>query len=130
MRNGILWTQQRQETRCEIFKAKKVQKAKRKKKDEKVIPEVFINKTECEKKRKRIDDPSAVPEIHFKLFFRSKVPMIVERCHGNYDNKLIPSEIEDYLVVKLHGNSMFTVSGEERKKTDSQYIHLNNTCWK
>lgn len=101
-------------------KPKKCKKAKRKKRMKKQSPEVFINQTECDKKRKRIDDPSAVPEIHFKLFFRSKVPGIVERYQGNYDKKLIPSEMEDYLVVKLHKNSMFTVSRKERKKTDSQ----------
>ena len=95
-------------------------------------PEVFVDRLQknesSNEKKIRIEDPNAERNITYTLYLRSRVPRLVERCQGNCGDKLSPSDLEDYLLVKSHGPSHFTVKGEARTKFGPQYIHFNNKC--
>ena len=39
------------------------------------------------------------------------------------------SDDGDYLLIKSHGPSTYTVKGETRTKYRPQYIHFNNECF-
>ena len=77
-----------------------------------------------------IEDPNSKRVIPYELFLRSLVPRQVERCQGNCGNKLKPSDNGDYLLVKSHGPSSYTVKGETRTKYGPQYIHFRNDCFR
>ena len=70
------------------------------------------------------------PQVPYILFFRSLVQRLVQRCQENCGINLKPSDNEDYLVVKSHGSTTFTVNGEEKTRSGPQYVHFNNVCLK
>ena len=97
-------------------------------------PDVLINRLENKGKRSekkvQIEDPNAKRTIPYELFLRSLVPRQVERCQGNCGNKLKSSDNSDYLLVKSHGPSSYSVKGESKTKYGPQYIHFKNDCLK
>ena len=97
-------------------------------------PDVFINRLENKEKRSekkvQIEDPNAKRTVTYELFLRSLVPRQVERCQSNCGNKLKSSDNGDYLLVKSHGPSSYSVKGESRAKYGPQYIHFKNDCLK
>ena len=50
----------------------------------------------------------------------------MERCQGNCGVKLKTSDDGDYLLIKSHGPSTYTVKGETRTKYGPQYVHFNS----
>ena len=60
-------------------------------------------------KKVRIDDPQAKRTVSYELFFRSLLPRLGERCQGNCGVKLKTSDDGDYLLIKSHGPSTYTV---------------------
>ena len=88
-------------------------------------PDVRINRLENKGKRSekkvQIEYPNAKRTVPYGLFLRSLVPQQVERCQGNCRNKLKPAENGDYLLIKLHGPSSYSVKGESKTKYGPQY---------
>ena len=78
----------------------------------------------------QIEDPNGKRAVPYELFFRSLVPRQVERCQSNCGNKLKSSDNGDYLLVKSHGPSSYSVKGESRTKYVPQYIHFKNDFFK
>ena len=95
------------------FKREKREKSKRK---------------SLERWEKNKKDPNVQPQPSYVLFFRSLVPRLVQRCQENCDINLKPSDNEDYLVVKSHDSTTFTVNGEKTTRSGPQYVHLNKVC--
>ena len=63
-----------------------------------------LDKKEKESRKSfTFQDPNALEKILYELFFRSMVLCLVNRCQGNCENKLLPADKEDYLVVKSRG---------------------------
>ena len=97
-------------------------------------PDVLIKRLENKEKRSgkkvHIEDPNAKRTVLYELFLRSLVPRQVERCQGNCGNKLKSSDNSDYLLVKSHGPSSYSVKGESRTKYGPQCIHFKNDCLK
>ena len=83
-------------------------------------PEVLIDRLEDREKKPekkvRIDGPHAKRTVLYELYFRSLVPRLVERCQGNCGVKLKTSDDGDYLLIKSHDPSTYTVKGETRTK--------------
>ena len=76
-------------------------------------------------------DTSAPEKILYELFFRSMVPHLVNRCHGNCGDKLFPAGKEDYLVVKSRGRISFMNNQDEMdSKYCPLYIHFKAECLK
>ena len=97
-------------------------------------PDVLINRLENKGKRSgkkvQIEDPNAKRTVPYELFFRSLVPRQVERCQGNFGNKLKPAHNGDYLLIKLHDPFSYSFKGESKTKYGPQYIHFKNNCLK
>ena len=96
--------------------------------------DVLINRLENKGKRSgkkaQIEDPNVKRTVPYKLFLRSLVPRHVERCQGNCGNKLKPADNGDYLLIKSHGPSSYSVKEESKTKYGPQYIHFQNDCLK
>ena len=105
-------------------------KANEKQRKRKGTPEIFVERVQKDEKRTRIDHPNVQPQVPYVLFFRSLVPRLVQRCQRNCGINLKPSDNEDYLVVKSHGSTTFTVNGEEKTRSGPQYVHFKNVCLK
>ena len=101
-------------------------KTNEKQRKRKETPEIFVERVQKDEKRIRIDDPNVQPQVPYVLFFQSLVPRLVQRYQGCYGINLKPSDNEDYLVVKSHSSTSFTVNGEEKTRSGSQYVHFNN----
>ena len=56
------------------------------------------------------------------------MPQLVKHCQGNSTVKLKTSDDGDYLLIKSHGPSTYTVKGETRTKYGPQYVHFNSEC--
>ena len=56
------------------------------------------------------------------------MPRLVDRCQENCGVKLKASDDEDYLFIKSHGQSTYTVKGESRTKYGPQYVQFNSEC--
>ena len=91
-------------------------KKQMKNKEKKDTPEIFIERVQKDEKRTSIDDTNFQPQVPYILFFRSLVPRIVHRCQGKCGINLKVLDNEDYLVVKSHGSTTFTVNGEEKRE--------------
>ena len=102
-------------------------KANEKQRKRKETPEIFVERVQKDEKRKRIDDSNVQPQVPYVSFFRSLLPRLVQRCQGNCGINLKPLDNEDYLVVKSHGSTTFTVNGEEKTRSGP---HFNNVCLK
>ena len=117
-RKHVSLFRQRMPTMEKEFKKpqKSGKKANEKQRKRKETPEIFVERVQKYEKRTRIDDPNVQPQVPYLLFFRSLVPRLVQRCQGNCGNNLKPSDNEDYLIVKSHGSTTFTVNGEEKNE--------------
>ena len=81
-----------------------------------------------QRKKAKIDDPYAKRTVSYELFLRSLVPSLVEQCQRNCGVKLKTSDDGDYLLIKSHDPSTYTVKGETRTKYGPQYVHFNSEC--
>ena len=95
-------------------------------------PETLIGRLEDREKKAEkkvwIDDLHAKRIVSYELFFRSLVPRLVERCQGNSGVKLKTTDDGDYLLIKSHGLSTYTVKEETKTKYGPQYVHFNSEC--
>ena len=82
------------------------------------------------RKKVQIEDRNAKRAVPYELFLRSLVPQQVERCQENCGNKLKPADSGDYLLIKSHGPSSYSVNGESKTKCGPHYIQLKNDCLK
>ena len=105
-------------------------KANEKERKRKKTPEIFIERVQKDEKRARIDDANVQPQVPHVLFSRHLVPRLVPKYQRNCGINPKPSDNEDYLVVKSHGSTTFTVNGEEKTRSGPQYVHFNNVCLK
>ena len=89
-----------------------------------------LDKKEKESRKSfTFQDPNALEKISYELFFRSMVPRLVNRCQGNFGDKLFPAEKEDYLVVKSRGRiSFMNKQGKMNSKAYPLYIHFQAEC--
>ena len=85
-------------------------------------PDVLINR--LENKEKRSEKKGAYRRS------KCKKNKVLERCQGNCGNKVKSSDNGDYLLVKSHGPSSYSVKGESRTKYGPPYIHFKNDCSK
>ena len=92
--------------------------------------DIVIDRMEKTKKAQRIENPKAKRPIIYKLFFRSIVPRLVQRCQGNCGVKLCTAYEGDYLLVKSYGISTFPVKGETYSKYGPRYIYFKSECLK
>ena len=95
--------------------------------------EILIDRNNSDSDRAlvmRVENPNASWRVEYQLFLRSLVPCLVERCQGNCIIKLKPADNRDYLLVKSHGTSTYTVQGESRTRYGRQYIHFKADCLK
>ena len=88
-------------------------KANKKQKKRMETPEIFVGRVQEDEKTTRIDNPKAQLQVPKVLFFR-----LIYFSGIN----LKPSDNEDYLIVKSHGSTTFTVDGEERTRTCPHYV--------
>ena len=100
----------------EFKKPQRSVKKANEKQRKKETPEIFIERVQKDEKRTSIDDTNFQPQVPYILFFRSLVPRIVHRCQGKCGINLKALDNEDYLVVKSHGSTTFTVNGEEKRE--------------
>ena len=105
-------------------------KANEKQRKREKTPEIFVERVQKDEKRARIDYPNVQPQVPHVIFFRSLVPRLVQRCQGYCGINLKTSDNEDYLIVKSHGSTRFTVNGEEKTRGGPPYVHFNNVCLK
>ena len=69
-----------------------------------------------------LPDPNNVEIISYELFFRSVVPLLVNRCQGNCGDKLFPADKEDYVVVKSRVHiSAYPFQGRMLLRTRTAY---------
>ena len=94
----------------------------------------WLDKNEKESRKSfTFQDPNAPEKISYELFFCSMVPRLVNRCQGNYGDKLFLVGKEDYLVVKSRGRIRISF-GNKQGEMDSKYcplhIHFKAECFK
>ena len=83
---------------------------------------------EKSQKKSQVDDLYTKETVSYELFFRSLVSRLVEQCQGNCGVKLKTSDDGDYLLIKSHAPSTYTVKRETRTKNVPQYVHFNSKC--
>ena len=69
-------------------------------------------------------------KFHSFYFCQFLVPKLVQSYQGDCGINLKASDNENYLALKSHRSTTFTINGEENTRSDIWYVHFNNICLK